>query len=420
MRHVSAIVLALTLIVATGCVDLPPSSPSASDPPSNGPSPAPLIQHPQHARQERLARRFAMALNRPAIRQMVAAQLTASPHPEGKVHFQWLVGAEAGTLRWAMAGGTRDALIEIDRDLAYSLTLELYLPVPTHRDQWEGDLDILVATAIGDEDVPVAFDTHGQRFLLDPATPPTTPVLALVPSEQAFAGAFPIPPECDDCPDADDEAVDPTGGGIGEEPPGETSLVNPGLYMTYASFVGTFESWLKGSPEFEVHVLGQDGGSQSLKSYQCIGEHAGGPYVYDQNDKTWSGSVVLFSQAQLDAFKAAHPGQSLRITIIEDDDGACEIKTKGDNLSDVLKTVDALYKSWTGGTNTTTPFGKYFSTAISLQQVIKSAGSWVNTNDEIVGTAVEDAIVGTSWPGANWIVKGENSITTGGIHLEMR
>jgi hypothetical protein len=420
MRHLIRTTFIATLIAGAGCVDQPPSSPSTPESQATGPLSAPKADSPQHDRQERLARRLAMALDRPAMRQMVLTELAASPHAEGKVSFQWLLGAGAGKLRSAMAAGNSAWLDEIARDAGESRTLELYFPVPEHRARWDGGPDIFVATGVGDQDVPAAFDTRGMRHLLDPSTPPAIPVLALVPAEQAFDGPFPMAPACDDCPDSDEEEGPPTGGGTDGGATGGSNLVNPGLYMTYASFVGTFESWLKGSPEFEVHVLGQDGGGQSLKSYQCIGEHAGGPYVYDQNDKTWSGAVVLFSQAQLDAFQAEHPGQSLRITIIEDDDGPCEIKTKGDNLSEVLKAVDALYKSWTGGTNTTTPFGKYFSSAISLQQVIKSAGSWINTNDEIVGTAVEDAIVGVTWSGANWIVKGEHSITTGGIHLEMR
>ena len=37
------------------------------------------------------------------------------------------------------------------------------------------------------------------------------------------------------------------------------------------------------------------------------GPARGAPYQYDQNDKQWSGRVLLFSQGQLDAFKAGHP-----------------------------------------------------------------------------------------------------------------
>ena len=33
---------------------------------------------------------------------------------------------------------------------------------------------------------------------------------------------------------------------------------------------------MKGDPEFEVHILGQDGTSSDMKSYQCAGALAGG------------------------------------------------------------------------------------------------------------------------------------------------
>ena len=45
---------------------------------------------------------------------------------------------------------------------------------------------------------------------------------------------------------------------------------------TASHFAGKFEGWLKGSPEYEIHILGQSGTSDSLTSYQCAGEHAAG------------------------------------------------------------------------------------------------------------------------------------------------
>src|ERR1041384_2784840 len=109
------------------------------------------------------------------------------------------------------------------------------------------------------------------------------------------------------------------------------------------------EGWLKGDPEFEVHILGQDGTSGAMKSYQCAGAQAGGPYTFDQNEKTWSGSVLLFSQAQIDAYRAAHPGQALRVFVVEDDDGACQIKTDSTRVAQLFKDLQAVYGAWTAG-----------------------------------------------------------------------
>jgi hypothetical protein len=46
--------------------------------------------------------------------------------------------------------------------------------------------------------------------------------------------------------------------------------------------------------------------------------------------------------------------------------------------------------------------------------------SFIKTNDDIIGTAVEDDVVGAFYPGFGWIVKGQNNITHGWLNLEMR
>src|SRR5207253_1302821 len=84
------------------------------------------------------------------------------------------------------------------------------------------------------------------------------------------------------------------------------------MYLPKAHFVDDFEGWLKGGPESEVHILGQKGQTDSLTDYQCAGEKQPAPYYFDQNALDWSGSVMLFSKVQLDAYNAAHPGQNIR------------------------------------------------------------------------------------------------------------
>src|SRR6185503_15810065 len=90
---------------------------------------------------------------------------------------------------------------EIEADAANSVALELYLPVREHRARWAGDAQVLVATAFADGDAPIAFDIRGNRFELDPAKPPTTPVIAIEPVEADFSRApsNPAGAECTDC-----------------------------------------------------------------------------------------------------------------------------------------------------------------------------------------------------------------------------
>jgi len=50
----------------------------------------------------------------------------------------------------------------------------------------------------------------------------------------------------------------------------------------------------------------------------------------------------------------------------------------------------------------------------------QAIASFFNSNDDLVGTAVDDDIVGSYYPGYNWFVKGDNNITNGWINLLMR
>ena len=176
-----------------------------------------------------------------------------------------------------------------------------------------------------------------------PMLRPGHPVLALVPVETDFGdnrnSLPPIPPP---------------------PPPPPPPTPPTGLYMTAAHFRDDFEGWLKGDPEYELHILGQSGSSDSLTSYQCAGEHAGGYYAFDQNDNDWSGSVLLFSQTQLNAYKAAHPNQNVRILALEDDDGACQIRLDGNRFKTFQSTLQSQYPNLTGGKDSVSGLAKIF------------------------------------------------------------
>ena len=397
MCHNTSRTAALALLVgALACSDRPPGT--APDAASGEPA---ILS--AAARPELLARSLALALGDPAFRAHVKAELDRSPFREHKLSFQRFIAAErgggSGALA-AMARGTGLAAADLAGTAERAIPLEMYLPVPEHRRAWTGDANVLVATAIADHDPPVAFDLEGNRRVLDPERPPTTPVIALVPVETDFTAA-------------------PAKIGLFPWPPLPPPLA-PGLYMTQAHFVDDFEGWLKGGPEFEVHTLGQKGQTDSLTDYQCAGEKQPAPYYFDQNGLDWSGNVLLLSKAQLDAYNAAHPGQNVRVFVVEDDDTACEIKANRDIVGNLFKAVDGAYKALTAGNDSSNTVAKLFKRANAIQKLWAAVASFINTNDELVGTAVEDAVVGISYPGYNWIVKGENNATNGWITLGMK
>jgi len=190
--------------------------------------------------------------------------------------------------------------------------------------------------------------------------------------------------------------------------------------MTYAHFVQDFEGWLKGSPEFEIHVLGQSGATDSLRDYQCAGANAAAGYRFDQNNLDWSGSVMLFSQSQLNSYRTAHPNQNFRVIALEDDDTACSIKFDGDRFRSLVATIQSQYPNLTGAKDTTSGIVKLVKRANALQKILSAAYSFLTSQDDLIGNAIEDVVVGQFFTGANWVIKGESNRTNGWLKLEMR
>jgi len=400
MLNRSCAVAALLLIAA--CSD------RTVTPPSEAPV-APIAANAQ--RPEALAKMFAKGLKNPAFRAYLKAQLDASPYREHKLQFETFLGANGSRALGEIAvenGTTKDAL---GTQAKAAIALEVYFPVPAHRAAWTGDERVLVATAVTDDDPPIAFDPDGRRQVLDPKTPPAVPVLALVPVETDFSVRPARVIEC--LVDCDGTGGGPIGGVVPPPPPA------PGLYMTKSHFVQDFEGWLKGSPEFEVHILGQKGQTDSLTDYQCAGEHAGGPYTFDQNSLDWSGRVLLFSKAQIDQYNSTHPNKNVRVFVVEDDDTACEIKTDPNRFQTLVYAVDSAYKQLTSGNDSSTVLRKYFARARSVYNIWQALASLIKTNDDLVGNAVEDPVLQTSYPGFNWFVKGDKNVTNGWINLIM-
>jgi hypothetical protein len=400
-RRISLPVLVLAAIVAA-CDRTAPTATEESVP-VTGPPFAQSFE--ERAVIDRLAKRLALALADPDFRARVKAELDRSPFVEHKLQLQSFLRASNAQALKQIARLNTEPETAVEADAAAAIPLEFYFPVPAHRAAWTGGSDLLVASARRDQDAPVAYDISGRRQVLSAESPPSTPVLAVVPVETDFSAARVARMECQTCGG---------GGGGTVSPP-------PGLYLTYSHFVQDFEGWLKGSPEFEIHVLGQAGTSDSLTDYQCAGGSAGGYYHFDQNGLDWSGSVLLFTQAQLNNYKTAHPNQNFRVIALEDDDTGCVIKFDADRFKNVLNTIQNQYPNLTGTKDTTSStLIKYVKRANALQKILRSVYSFITTQDDFIGNAVEDVVVGQTYPGANWIIKGEKNVTNGWIKLGMR
>ncbi len=403
IRNPASLALAASLTLAACGPDDPVRTPTA---PGGAAVSAQLSVSAETRQLEGITRRLALALGDPAFRARLYGRLLNSPYPEGKIQLQrTLENASRGEFR-ALAKLNGESETTTDSVLRVTRPLEVYLPYAEHRRQWRGDDRLLVATQARDGELPVAFDLQGGRHLLDPTRPPQTPVLAVVPVETDF-NRPPVRASVTCVPG------DVCGGGGGSG-----NIAAPGLYMTKAHFVGDFEGWLKGSPEFEIHIMGQRGSTDSLVKYQCSGEHQGAPYYWD-GGTDWTGNVMLFSSAEIASYKSAHPGEVFRIVAMEDDDTSCEMRIDANRWAAFIGTIGPLYHDITGAVDTG-GVKRYLAAAQGLRKFLSKLASWIKSNDDLIGNAMEDKVVAEFHPGYNWILRADNNVTNGWVNLQMQ
>lgn len=367
---------------------------------SSGPGPT-LPEAPR----ERLAARLAQALSDPVARQDLADRVAHSRAPEGKLQFQALARADDSRLLARLASTGPGTMDDVLADLAAARQLEVYLPVESHRTAWRGGADYLVATIERDGDAPVAFDRNGTRRVLSADNPPTTPVIALVPQEFDFTGGQPhLAVTC----------WDYCGGSPGASGGGGTK----GLMMVANQIDGDYEGWLKGKPEYEYHVYGEDWEGESVQ-LSCVGEHSGGSYRWDQNGDSWTGSVSLMTDADRRFYEENQPGGVIRIVAWEDDDEACVPRADVDYINTFLKALDNAYKAWTSGKMDPLLL-RGIKAAPSAFNLAKSVRNLILTGDDFIGAAVETTIAGWAPGGANWVIKGDGGRATGYFRTEYR
>ncbi|MGH7523688.1 MAG: hypothetical protein ACREK8_05230 [Gemmatimonadales bacterium] len=365
---------------------------------------AALTGAPRAAR-ERLAQLLAIALGDSSTRAAVKRRLDASTAPEGKLQFQTLVSEDQSAMLASLVRAGTTSAADLLAQLDAARGLELYLPVAAQRSAWNGDANFLVGTIGSDSETPVGFDSRGTRLRLDPRRPPSLAVLALVPQETDFSGNGAS--HMVSCGDSCGGSSGGGGGSIGHA----TNSAVPGLYLIQSHFTDYFESWLKGNPEFEFHVygLGDNGTSVQLT---CTGEHAVGPYQWNQDQLDWTGSVMLLSDADYNAYQAKHRGAPIRIVAWEDDDEACVDHVDVPGVSSLITAVDNAYKAVTSG-KIDPWYVRGIHSASSIFSLITALHNVILTNDDFIGNAVEGTITGDAPNGSNWVLKTNGTITTG-------
>jgi len=346
-----AILLAIS-IITTGCGKEPPTQVEA-----------PEVQlavagaSSEEAELTDLTRSVALTLGQDdRIRSTLHSAMTASPVAEGKLDFGAVMADEAFGFLSAMADATGKAPEALRQEQQSVRALEVYLPVPGHREVWKGGSDLVVASALDEDGLLAAFDLKGNPIKLRDDVPPDQPVLVLVPSETDFARA-----QASSVPQS---AVAESGW---DAP--LLSTTSGSLIMTKTYLSDLHEPWYRGNPEIELH----DFNASSGNFFKCVDNSDG----YDQNNSYWYGSESILSYSQLNG------------TIVqfwEDDDGnPCPEPPNPDASTQVALSTLHTWALFTGISFYTGTFG--WGTQVIL-------GLWLTYNWGAAGFPNSDDFVG--------------------------
>jgi hypothetical protein len=360
----------------------------------------------------KIARLVARSLSTEPARQALKRDLRAAPFREHKLELgPYLRSKEGGKLLAAMVAANGGDETSVFNTLNEIRRLEFYMPVPSHRERWTGKADVLVASQLDEWAPIVAFNEQGDQVGLDIKTPPSQPTLSIVPVETRFDQPMDLS-KSRNVRDENGEAIGtlepfnlrPTnliacgdtcgGGGSG----GTTTTIPPGLYLEFSRIIDAKEPWTRGDPEIEVHIHGPNSTAAPLygDNLSCSGEHAPDyRKVFDQNGGFWEGRVMLFSNDEAVAYVNKFK-DGFHIIFWEDDNEPCTLKYDGNTLVSVLQ-------STAGALGTVAikliPGARWYVVAgLFFAQVFSNAGSWLLTNDDFLGVAVDQSQIGSPYP----------------------
>ncbi|MFN2382672.1 MAG: hypothetical protein ABR559_00245 [Gemmatimonadota bacterium] len=273
---------------------------------------------------EKIAVLLALSLRDTSLRALLHARISGSTEREKKLHLQTLVAHERGLFQ-RMATAARLSEPELTAFLNQLPSMEVYLPFGPHRQEWDGTSNLIVATAMSDNDVPYGITLDGREVSLSRQTPPQDPVLAIVPAESFDEAGRSLRPSQDCLPE------DPNCGGTG-------TPAEPGLYLTADYISDLKEPWIKGEPEIEIHTFVRNSSSGDGKQVRCIAESKAGSLKFIQNGNYYQGSAFIAPQSVLNVLPA---DQGAVFFVYEDDFYLCSIKDT--NLYNAFITAAGIY-----------------------------------------------------------------------------
>jgi len=451
-RKKFAAVLCTSLLVF-GCSDVEKSaSPVAA---TSRPAPNAVASADTAAERailQELTRTVALALQDQGLRQRVKADMRESRITrEHKLHFSnYVQGRSGGILLAKMAKESGKSREEILAMLSQVRPLEFYMPGKAKRESWRGGEDLLVGSLVADHEVPAVYTLRGERVRIGADEEPSVPTLALVPVETLFDQ--PLDTRYQNQNDLGGEAIGTyayygdceleqpvlysagapgdatvncggytgggsyTGGGTTTDP--WASRVT-GLYVTTLNIDDDYEGFLKGDPDFEIHLQAPVNNPSVAEDIRCAGEKAydiRSRFDYDNNGSNFNGAILVADSGQMARFRAAY-GTTVGMSVIfwENDGTACQIEADEGRFTKMMTTVaqnygkvNAAIQNW--------QTKSILDALPAIQNIISAIVAWLNTTDDLLGSAVEMSCY-RDYTTFNYSIK-DGTTTTGCVQLK--
>jgi hypothetical protein len=346
---------------------------------------------------QKLTQALARALRDPSMRGLIRAAMAETLVKEDKVHFTSYVRGSGRALLQAMSRQSGLSVAQLDSLLTQAGSLEMYLPVQAHRAAWRGGEDLLVATALVDHETPIGFDLAGNPVLMSAGAPPATPTLALVPAEDFDAEGVPSA-----------RGLALGRGGQQLQALGDVSAAATawtGAWVNSVSIPGSYESWLRGAPEYEMYMER----TADRKMIRCAGEGSARPFSWNMDNKTYSTPFIIAWEGETPTM------DGLAMSIYEDDDTACVLKLDMDYTKVTMDTLMAAYSAFQSVQER--QFGKAL---ITFSHALVGTKALVTGADEFVGVvaSLNGAPIDTTE--RSFTLLGLNQTETGALKLQWK